>query len=81
MELDVRGTPAWQIRPYLAELGGIEQPDGSFAGPGWAATLEEGEYLAMRTLFPRVIIRLTGEAGAVDAVAAGLRIRVFRVGG
>ena len=81
MELDVRGTPVWQIRPYLVELGAAEQPDGSFAGPGWAATLEEGEYLAMRTVFPRVIIRLTGEAGAVADVQARLRIRVFRVGG
>lgn len=81
MELDVRGTPAWQIRPYLLELGGVEQPDGSYAGPGWTATLEEGEYLAMRTVFPRVIIRLEGEAGTVADVQARLRIRVFRVGG
>ncbi|MFZ5823833.1 MAG: hypothetical protein ACOY94_05830 [Bacillota bacterium] len=81
MELDVRGTPAWQIKPYLVELGGTEQPDGSFAGPGWQATLEEGEYLAMRTLFPRVIIRLAGEPEVLAGLAARLRIRVFRVGG
>lgn len=77
MELDVRGAFLWQVRKYMVQLGGKEQPDGSFTGSGWSATLTELEYHAMGSVFPRVIIQWTGD----PAVYERLRLRVTRVGG
>lgn len=77
MELDVRGAFSWQVRKYMVQLGGVEQPDGSFAGQGWSATLTELEYHALGAVFPRVIIRWVGD----PAVFARLKLRVTRVGG
>jgi len=81
MELDVRGTPGWQISEYLRSLGGIEKADGTFAGRGWSAVLTVGQFRTMGTSVPRVLIQLDGEAGAVSTVASALRLRVMRVGG
>ncbi len=77
MELDVRGAFPWQIRKYLVALGGAEQPDGSWTGPGWSATLTELEYRALGSVFPRVIIRWTGDPAAFER----LKLRTTRVGG
>ncbi len=79
--LDVRGTPAWQIRRYLEILGGTHRPDGSYTGPGWQAHLTVGEHQAFGTLVPRVIITFSGEPAAVAAVESALRLRAMRVGG
>ncbi len=80
-ELDVRGTPAWQVRQYLTELGGSEEPNGAVTGPGWRATLTEGVHVAFGTELPRVIVRIEGEPGAAQDLYARLRLRVMRVGG
>lgn len=81
MELDVRGTPAEQIRTYLIGLGGHDQPDGTVAGPGWTAALTEGEHQAFGIAVPRVVVRFNGQPQAVAAVYASLRIRALRAGG
>ncbi|MFZ5814699.1 MAG: hypothetical protein ACOY93_05295 [Bacillota bacterium] len=81
MPLDVRGTPAWQVRMYLERLGGSRQPDGSYAGDGWAARLTIGEHRAFGLLVPRVVITLEGDPGTVAVVESALRLRVMRVGG
>lgn len=81
MALDVRGTPEWQIRLYLEGLGGVPQPDGSVAGPGWTARLETGEHRAFGTLLPRVVISFEGETAAIAAVEKALRLRAMRAGG
>lgn len=79
--LDVRGTPEWQVRKYLESLGGVAQPDGSLAGPGWEARLEAGEHRAFGLNFPRVVITFAGEPAAVAATEAALRLRCMRGGG
>jgi len=79
--LDVRGTPAWQIRIYLERLGGVPQPDGTYAGPGWQASLTEGEHQAFGTTVPRVVVTFTGDPTAAAAAEAALRLRAMRVGG
>jgi hypothetical protein len=81
MELDLRGTPAWQIRGYLIGLGGQEAPDGSLAGPGWTATLTELEHVAFRIVMPRIIVRFAGDPTAVKEVHDRLRLRAIRAGG
>ncbi|HEY3367501.1 MAG TPA: hypothetical protein VGK74_20790 [Symbiobacteriaceae bacterium] len=81
MELDFRGTPIDQYREYLAAIGGQEQPDGSFAGPGWAVTLTESEYRVFGMVMPRVLMQFTGDPPAVEAAVAALRLRSMRAGG
>lgn len=81
MALDVRGTPAWQIRRYLELLGGERRPDGTYYGPGWQAHLSILEHKAFGTLLPRVIVTFNGEPGAVSTVESALRLRATRVGG
>lgn len=81
VSIDVRGTPAWQVRLYLEMLGGEHLPDGSYAGDGWKAHLAVGEHRAFGTLVPRVIITLEGTPAAVAAMESALRLRVMRVGG
>lgn len=79
--LDVRGTPAEQIGQYLCDLGGTPQPNGSYTGPGWCATLEESDHRAFGSIFPRVIIRWSGEPEPVKRVMEQLKLRATRVGG
>lgn len=81
MNLDLRGSTPEQIRAYLESLGGTVRPDGTVAGPDWTATLEAGEHRAFGAVWPRVIVTFTGDPGAVERVAAGLRLRALRGGG
>lgn len=81
MAIDVRGTPAWQVRRYLELLGGERLADGSYAGAHWRAHLTVGEHQAFGTLVPRVVITFEGDPEAVAAVESALRLRVMRVGG
>lgn len=79
--LDLRGSTEQQIRSYLEALGGVSQPDGSVAGPGWTARLTVSEHRAFRIVWPRVIVDCEGEPDAVRAVEKGLRLRAMRGGG
>lgn len=81
MSIDVRGTPAWQVRHYLETLGGKRLSDGSYAGDGWKAHLTVGEHKAFGTMVPQVVITFEGEPAAVAAIESALRLRVTRVGG
>jgi hypothetical protein len=79
--LDVRGTPAWQIKGYLAHLGGHEEPDGSFGGSGWHADLTEGEVMAFHTKVPRVTITFLGNPDVVHDIEERVKLRCIRCGG
>lgn len=79
--LDLRGSTEQQIRGYLQALGGVPQPDGNVAGPGWTARLTAGEHRAFRVVWPRVVIEFEGDPDAVAAVEKGLRLRAMRGGG
>lgn len=81
MELDIRGTPLWQFHDYLTQIGGTDQPDGSFAGPGWRVTLTESEYRIFGAVMPRVLLHFDGDAAAVEAAVTALRLRTMRAGG
>lgn len=81
MELDVRGTPLWQMRTYLERMGLEEGADGAFLGPGVRVTLEESEHRAFGTVVPRVIVRFVGPSATVEPLVARLRLWATRVGG
>lgn len=81
MELDIRGTEAAVIKEYLLGLGGVETAQLAVAGEGWEAVLTVGEHHFHRWVFPRVVVRFTGDPERVGAVAGRLRLLAFRGGG
>lgn len=81
MELDLRGTDLQSMLHYLTLLGGTPQGSDRVVGPGWSASLQTSVHLFRAMEFPRVIVRLEGEAAAVAEVGRKLKLMAMRGGG
>jgi hypothetical protein len=82
IERQYRGVPLWVIRNYLTELNGKRTGEHCVSGPGWSATLREGEPVTLGPLrFNTVYVAIEGEASALDRLFAAFDKSMLRPGG
>ncbi len=74
------GVPAWLLRAYLVELGGVEDGDATTVrGPGWTARLEPHAGSAGALRIGRVTVAIEGPAA--EETMSALRSKAQRGGG
>ena len=82
LETMITGIPRWCVQEYLIALGAVVAADGVLAGPGWQAKLTQAaDYEIGSVRVGRVHLRLSGEAGAVEAARRALAPKLIRAGG
>ena len=81
VKLDLRGTDLETMKMYLGVLGGVEQPDGRFAGDGWVVHLEPSVHRFRQWEFPRVILTFEGEPDQVREITRRTLVIASRGGG
>lgn len=76
------GIPPWLMQEYFRDIGGVEQPDGWFAGEGWRARVSDAEPFVLGSLrVGRVRLQLEGEPEALAAARRRLEPKLIRGGG
>ncbi len=79
---DVRGVPLWLLREYLVELGGRAETDETVVGVGWRARLVQlDDYQIGSLRVGEVEVSVTGDAAALERLAAGLERKLATRGG
>ena len=82
IERQHRGVPLWVIRNTLTKLSGKRTGKHCVSGPGWSATLREGEPVTLGPLrFNTAHVAIEGEAFALDRLFAAFDKRMPRPGG
>lgn len=82
-DMEIRNLRPALFRGYLvAEMGGVEGPDGEVRGPGWRARfIELPRAQVGRYAVPAFRIEVEGEPETEQSVAAFLRRQAMRGGG
>jgi hypothetical protein len=82
IERQYRGVALWVIRNYLTELNGERTGQHCVSGPGWSATLREGESVTLGPLcFDTVYVAIEGEASVVGHLFSAFDKSMLRPGG
>ena len=70
------------MQEYFRDIGGVEQPDGWFAGDGWRAHVADAEPFQIGSLrVGPVRLRFDGEPEALAAARRRLEPKLIRGGG
>lgn len=79
---ELRGLPDWVLHEYLEKLGGLPQPDGSFAGEGWQARLtrlpDEKRGVMVFCVYR---LEFSGEDDVLREVWPRFELKILRPGG
>jgi hypothetical protein len=73
-----RGLPKALLEAFLQEMGG-NPIDGEWEGRGWKARVESRRKVPVKAyLMEEVVVRISGEPGAVQKALKGLRTRAWQ---
>lgn len=76
------GIPPWLMQEYFRDIGGVEQPDGWFAGEGWRARVTDAEPFQIGSLrVGQVRLQLEGEPESLSLARRKLELKLIRGGG
>ncbi|GAP15540.1 hypothetical protein LARV_03330 [Longilinea arvoryzae] len=79
---ELRGLPEWVLREYFTKLGGLPQPDGSYAGDGWQARLIQQPDLKRGGMtFCVYRLEFSGEQDVLRVVWPQFELKILRPGG
>jgi hypothetical protein len=79
---EIRGIPQWLLCEYLLELGGEIQEDGTIAGEGWRARLQQIEDYQLGSLrVGQVEMLLEVEPAQQTIIIPALEKKLLRAGG
>jgi hypothetical protein len=79
---ELRGIPDWVLHEYFTKLGGLPQPDGSYASANWEARLTRLPDV-QKGIMTFCVYRLdfSAEAAVLREVWPKFELKILRPGG
>ncbi len=82
LDVVLPSLPAWLLREYFKDLGGVELGDGWFGKDGWRARASEAESKKLGSLHIRQVrLQLEGDPDSLEKIRPQLELKLIRGGG